>query len=51
MQNHPRAVIFDNLTADDCNIFCVAESSVTETFCVYMYKGQTTLRESAFRSR
>lgn len=51
MQNHHRAVIFDNLTADDSNIFCVIESSITETFCVYMSKGQTTLSESAFKSR
>lgn len=49
MQNHHRAVTFDNLIADDSNLFCVVESSITETFCVY--KGQATPCESAFKSR
>lgn len=49
MQNHHWAVIFDNLIVDDSNLFCVVESSTTETFCVY--KGQTTPCSSVFKSR
>lgn len=51
MQNHHRAVSFDTLTGNDSNLFCVVEQSITETFCVYKYKAQTTTRESAFRNR